>query len=146
MTRALLLVLCFVACPVAVQGQKAPNYCLGGSETFVCNFTHDLGHSVTSIAVSEALRLVPGHHSPTTRYLIGTIWFPIAHEIVDQFRWPGHSWRAALQDFVTYQAAWVVPLIQHKKYWAAIGVGVTVMGFIYWRYNRLSPIVIRIGL
>jgi hypothetical protein len=70
--------------------------------------------------------------------MIGTLWFPVAHEIVDAFRWKKHRWQESWKDIVTYQAAWMVPLIQNGLYVEAVIVGAVVLAFIHSRYRHLS--------
>ena len=124
--------------------KKHANY-PGLRDPYTNNLAHDFGHSLTSVAVSELARLLPNQNE-WTRYMIGTVWFPIAHEIVDQFRYKSHKWQASWKDIVTYQAAWAVPLIQNGYIVEGIMVVAVVVAFIHSRYRAITGGRFRIRL
>ena len=142
-----LLAIGLFASPVAAQ-QKAPfNWLREGCWNFPClpdprlnGSVHDLGHAMTAVAVAEGLGLVtdwPDH----TRYLIATVALPIAQEIFDAVKFGSGLKHFAgadgLHDPLTYQAAWLVPLLKRRKFLEAALLTVAYSGFVYyWNYER----------
>jgi len=109
-------------------------------------FVHDMAHSLTAVAVAEAMPLWTGEVSLAKRYALATVALPIAQEIYDVIRWnvvPGRwpiGWQDKWHDLVTYQAAWSVYFVRRGQYhWAAL-VLVSVVSFTwYWNAEGWRP-------
>ena len=93
---------------------------------------HDLGHSVTAVAVAEGLQLIGLER--TESYLLATVGLPVIQELYDAARW---GWGEPALDFVTYQGAWAVPLAQDGHYAAAVGVAANTTAFVYRRHTTV---------
>lgn len=100
---------------------------------------HDACHSLTAVAVAESWRFVWRDSTDYRAYMLGTVAWPLLAETYDILRWEGgkvRNWKEHLDDIITYQGAWVVPLLRRKRYLEAAVVALGVGGFIYLRYNR----------
>jgi hypothetical protein len=93
-----------------------------------------------AVAGAEASRLIDSDWNELDRYLIWTVAVPIAWEIFDWCQWQnckGPPPRASVYDILSYQGAWIVPLIRNKKYWQAGLVFVAWLGCIMvWELER----------
>ncbi len=146
--RVLVLTFVCIAAASNVSAQDAPlDWLREGCWNFPClsdprlnGAVHDIGHTITAVAVAEGIGLVTDW-SPTTRYLIGTVALPVAQEVFDAIKF-GSGFKHfvgadGLHDPLTYQGAWLVPLLADKKYWQAALLTVAYSGFTYyWNYRR----------
>jgi hypothetical protein len=117
------LLLLLIAAPVQAQvtGKICENDlpCLPG---YVGKVAHAASHALLAVGIAESLRLLDRNWNATDRYLLATVAVPLAWEIIDYWQWQGFKGpppRASVYDLLSYQGAWVVPLIRKKKYWQA---------------------------
>ncbi len=93
--------------------------CLPG---YAGKVAHAASHAVLAVAVAEGLRLLDKDWNATDRYLLATVAMPLLWEVFDYWQWQGFKGpppRSSVYDLMSYQGAWVVPLIRKKRYWQA---------------------------